>query len=104
MIDCDNLGVVCHGNMFRRPLSTTQPQADVLRIMKHYIATQPFASEYLYIALHADESKEWKECTLKERINIKVDDLAKKALQHAHATQLFFDGQFPLEDFTVYTD
>jgi hypothetical protein len=29
-IDCDNLGMVRHGNKPRRPLSTTQSQADVL--------------------------------------------------------------------------
>jgi hypothetical protein len=34
MEDCDNLGVVCHINKPRHPLSTTQIHADVLRILK----------------------------------------------------------------------
>jgi hypothetical protein len=103
-IDCDNLGVVRHGNMFRWPLATTQPQADVLKIMKRYIVTQPFTLKYLYVASHADDSEAWKDYTLKERINIKVEELAKKALRHAHDTQIFFDGQFPMEEFTVHID
>ena len=44
-IDCDNLGMVRHGNKPWRPLSTTQPQAEVLKILKQYIAHQPFCLE-----------------------------------------------------------
>jgi hypothetical protein len=103
-IDCDNLGVVRHGNKPQRPLSTTQPQADVLKILKQYIAHQPFASKFLYVASHANDVKLWKECSLKERINIKVDSLAKKALWYAHASEKYFDTRFPKEDFTIYTN
>jgi hypothetical protein len=103
-IDCDNLGVVRHGNKPWRPLSTTQPQADILKILKQYIAHQPFASKFLYVPSQADDIKSWKECSLKERINIKVDSLTKKALWYAHALEKYFDGQFPKEDFRIYTN
>jgi hypothetical protein len=43
MEDCNNLGIVQHGNKPWRPLSTTQPQADVLTMLKRYITSQPFA-------------------------------------------------------------
>ena len=72
--------------------------------MKRLILDHPFSLKFLYVASHSDDTKQWKECTLKERINIKVDHLAKKALLAAHASNQFFDGSFPLEDFQVCTD
>ena len=102
--DCNNDGVVKHGNKPFRPLSSTQTNADVLQIMKRLILDHPFSLKFLYVASHSDDTKQWKECTLKERINIKVDHLAKKALLAAHASNQFFDGSFPLEDFQVRTD
>jgi hypothetical protein len=40
--DCDNEGVVKHGNMPYGPVTTTQTQSDVLWVMKQYIIAQPF--------------------------------------------------------------
>jgi hypothetical protein len=48
--------------------------------------------------------KSWKDCSLKQQINIKVDLLAKKALVCAHAADQYFNGQFPLEDFQIHTN
>jgi hypothetical protein len=46
--------------------------------------------------------KEWSECTIKERIDIKVNALvSKKALLHAHTYNTFFHGRFPLDDFLI---
>jgi hypothetical protein len=72
--------------------------------MKCLIAHQPFAVCFLYVASHSDNIQEWSECTIKEQINIKVDKLAKKALIHAHLCSPYFDGNFPLEDFTIFTN
>ncbi len=102
--DCDNDGVVKHGNTPFRPLLSTQSNADILRIMKHMILDHPFHLKFLYVASHSDNNKRWKECSLKERINIKVDHLAKKALLATHASNQYFNGAFPLEDFQVHTD
>ncbi len=41
-------------------------------------------------------------CTLKERMNIKVDSLAKKALICAHATNDYFNCIFSEEDFCIF--
>ncbi len=41
---------------------------------------------------------------IKEKINIKVDHLAKKALKCAHATGTFLDGRFPFEEFQISTN
>jgi hypothetical protein len=38
---------------------------------------------------------------LKERINIKVDSLAKKALKSAHYTGEFIEGTFPNEQIWI---
>jgi hypothetical protein len=43
VVDCDNLGIVHHGNKPWQPLYTTQLQADILKILKRDIANQPFA-------------------------------------------------------------
>ncbi len=101
--DCDNNGVVLHGNSHSRTLSSTQTQADVLRIVKRLISIQPFTTNFFYVASHSDDIKDWSSCTIKERLNIKVDLLAKRALLHAHSCHEYFDGRFPVEDFCVYT-
>ncbi len=49
------------------------------------------------------DTKSWKDCSLKEWINIKIDLLAKKALVCAHAAGQYFNGQFPLDDFQIHT-
>ncbi len=102
--DCDSNGIVKHSNTPFRPLLSTQSNADVLRIMKHMILDHPFCLKFLYVASHSNDTKKWEECSLKERINIKVDHLAIKALLAAHASNQYFDGVFPLEDFQFHTD
>ncbi len=37
-------------------------------------------------------------------VNIRADHLAKKALLATHASNQYFNGVFPLEDFQVHTD
>ncbi len=96
--------MVRHGNKPHHPLSTTQTHADVLWVLKQYIIRQPFALKILYVASHTNNTKSWKDCSLKERINIKVDLLSKKALQCAHVMDEFCNGQFPYEDFQIHTN
>jgi hypothetical protein len=83
---CNNDGVVKHGNTPFRPLLSTQLNADVLRIMKRMILDHQFCLKFLYVTSHSNDTKKLKECSLKERINIKVDHIAKKALLFAHAS------------------
>ncbi len=96
-VDCDNNRVVIHGNSPNTLLSTIQTQANLLRVFKNLVATQKFPVKYKYVQSHADDSKKWKDCSLKERINIKVDSLAKKALKAAHSTEEFITSTFPHE-------
>jgi hypothetical protein len=48
--DCNNDGVVKHGNTPFRPLSSTQSNADVLRIIKRMILDHPFCLKFLYVS------------------------------------------------------
>jgi hypothetical protein len=99
--DCDNNGVVLHGNNFSRPLSASQKQADVIRVMKNLISQHIIFIKFLYVQSHTDDIKKLSECTNKVLMNIVVDDLAQKALCHAHMSGKFFDGNYPSEDFIV---
>ena len=82
--DCDNMGIVTHGNMPHIPLSANPTQADLLRVFKKLVLIQSFTVKYKFVRSHADNSKKWQDCTLKEQINIRVDALAKKAINAAH--------------------
>ncbi len=95
MVDCDNNGVVSHGNTPLQALPTNQTQADVLCAFKHLVAVQPFHVKFKYIQSHSNDTKKWWDCTLKEQINIKVDSLAKKALRSALRSKEFIEGTFP---------
>ena len=96
--DCDNNGIVTHGNTPHIPLSTNQTQADLLRVFKNLVSNQSFTVKYKYVQSHADNSKKWKDCSLKERINIKVDALAKKSIKAAHSTGECIESTFPNEE------
>jgi hypothetical protein len=95
VVDCDNNGIVSHGNEPLHPFPTNQSQTDILHIFKNLISAQPFRVQYKYVQLHADDTKRWQECSLKEQISIKVDSLTKKALMAAHSTGKCIKSAFP---------
>ncbi len=97
-VDCNNNGVVTHRNTPNIPLQTNQTQANLLRILKNIVSTQTFTVKYKYVQSHADNSKKWQDCTLKEQINIKVDALAKKSLKAAHSTDECIESNLPNEE------
>ena len=103
-VDCDNKGVVLHGNSPRRALKEKQAQADVLRVFKRLINEQPGQVTMEWVPSHQDDTKLWHNCTLKEKINIKVDRLAKAALIAAVAENVYVNSGFPGEYITVATD
>jgi hypothetical protein len=55
--DCDNNGVVTHGNTPNIPLQTNQTQANLLCIYKNLVPNQTFTVKYKYIQSHTDDSK-----------------------------------------------
>jgi hypothetical protein len=99
--DCDNNGIVSHGNTPHIPLSTNQTQADLLRVFKNLVLNQSFTVKYRYVQSHVDDSKKWRDCSLKERINIKVDALAQKSIKAAHSTGEVIESTFPKEELWI---
>ncbi len=79
-IHCDNKGVANHGNSAGTSLPEKQAQADVLRSFKQLIRENPFRSCYAWVEGHSVKRKGWANCNTIERINDKVDHLAKLAL------------------------
>ena len=103
-VDCDNKGVVLHGNSAWRPLKEKQAQADVLRCFKQLINEQHAEIKMEWVPSHQDDEKSWTKCTLKEKINIKVDRLAKTALLSAIQHNEYIESGFPGEHITVVAD
>jgi len=101
MVDCDNNGVVIHGNNSIRPLPSNQSQADLLRTFKNLVSSQTFQVQCKYVAPHADNRKKWQVCSLKECINIMVDRLAKKDLKAGHCTGQYIESSFPNEQIWI---
>jgi hypothetical protein len=99
--DCDNNGVVLHGNSFSKPLPASQTQADVLRVMKKLISRQMFTIKFLYVRSRTNKIKKLSECTTAELMHITVDDIAQCALRHSYSSGEFFDGIYPHEDFII---
>ncbi len=83
------------------PFPTNQSQADILCVFKNLVAAQPFCVWYKYVQSHADDTKRWQDCLLKEQINIKVDSLAKKALMAAHSIGKCIKSAFPNEQIWI---
>ena len=79
-IDCDNRGVVQHGNAAGVALKEKQPQADVLRVLKHLITKHCFAVDYQWVASHQGNRKAWRKLLLWEKVNEIVDKLVKQSL------------------------
>jgi hypothetical protein len=96
--DCDNNGIITGGNTPHIPLSANQTQVDLLRVFKNLISIQPFTVKYKYVQSHAEDSKKWQDCILKELINIRADALVKKSIKAAHSTGEFIESNFPNEE------
>ena len=58
-IDCDNNGVVKHGNAPGQKLKEKQAQSDILRRFKQQVSFNPFESDFQWVASHQDNHKSW---------------------------------------------
>jgi predicted RNA-binding Zn-ribbon protein involved in translation (DUF1610 family) len=103
-LDCDNDGVVKHGNKPRRKLKEKQAQSDILRCFKHQVDHNPFHSEFHWVASHQDKHKTWDQLTLREQINVIVDRLAGLGLIAEIANDEYISSNFPFEQIRVTTD
>jgi len=103
-IDCDNDGVVKHGNAPGRKLKEKQAQSDILRCFKQQVEFNPFDSEFHWVASHQDKNKSWCQLTLREKINVIVDRLAGLGLIAGITDGEFISSEFPFEQIRVSTD
>ena len=102
IVNCDNIGVVGHGNNPNEPLPEKQTQADTLRCLKQYIRENFFEVVYEWVAAHQDDDKSWDDLTLKEQLNVIVDSLAKRSLVSAVLNDDFISSLFPFEQVRVH--
>ena len=97
---CDNMGVVKHGNTPFLPLKDKQSHSDVVRLFKQLERELPFPRKYEWVEGHAD-SCIGRKLTLRERLNVRCDALAKEALMEALYSGSFISSDFPFETLRV---
>ena len=56
---------------------------DALRSFKQLIMDHPFEVSYEWVKAHQDDVKNWAQLFLKERLNVIMDEMAKKVLIEA---------------------
>ncbi len=100
MVGCDNNGLFPTGmNPSAHFLPTSQRQ--IFFAFSKTSSAQPFRVQYKYVQSYGNDTKRWRDCSLKERINIKMDSLAKKALMAAHSTGKCIKSAFPNEQIWI---
>jgi hypothetical protein len=94
------MGVVKHGNTPYLPLKDKQSHSDVVRLFKQLERELPFPRVYEWVEGHVDACKG---CllTLRERLNVRCDALAKEALMNALFSGSFISSNFPFETIRV---
>ena len=96
-VECNNVGVVSHGDTPRRGLKEKQAQMDVLRCLKQIIMENSFITTYLWVAKHQDDIKNWEDLTLNIHLKVTVDCLARRAHISSVVEQEFISSKFLLE-------
>ena len=73
-----------------------QPHADILpSCFKQMVMENSFHSDFQWVVSHQDDEKKWKNCTVKEHINVLMDDLAKETLVEVIASRRYIDNRLP---------
>ncbi len=57
VLHCDNEGVVTHGNKSRSSLPQKQEQADLIRLIKYLVVTNPGSARWEWVEGHAIKKK-----------------------------------------------
>ena len=78
VVECDNRGVVNHGNTPTRALKVKEAQADALRSFKQILIDHPCNVSYEWVKAHQDDVKNWTQLSLNEKLNVIGDGMAKK--------------------------
>ena len=98
---CDNFGVIHHASHPESPIKTKQPQADVLTIFTHNLATSTVPWSYHHVLGHLNVTIKFQYLSLPEQLNVMADKLEKEALLEAVATGQYCKPYFLSEDIRV---
>ena len=85
-------------------LKAKQAQADVLRRFKDYINFNPLQVEYQWVSSHEDGNKSWDELSLREKMNVTVNKLAKLGIIAGAREGDLIDNTFPFERVRITID
>ena len=91
-LHCDNLGVVNHRNRVLMSSTQKQVQADLLRLIKYLVATNPGNARWEWGESHAVENRGWAGSSLPEQLNDMADKLANEMLVAAIAGGATIEG------------
>ena len=78
-----------------KALSETQVQANILGHIKYLLRTLPTRTRFTHVLAHMDRVLAFKDMTLQQLLNYKMDKLAGKALVAAVKNDDFITTQFP---------
>jgi hypothetical protein len=100
-VGCNNMGVLQHGNSPQRQILEKQPQSDVLRYFKGFMALSRIGGRMQHVYSHADEYLLEIEMSPAQRVSCRADKLATVALMATEEANEFISRIFPLEKVCV---
>lgn len=101
--NCDNMGVVKHGNNLYGVLKDGQAQADVIRLTKSLDRDLPLQYRYKWVQSHTDDKRKQirRPLTDIEMANNRADSLCKTALIDGLLHRDFISSDFPFEPIRI---
>ena len=103
-IYCDNMGVIHHTSHPDASTSSKQPQADVLLAFTNNLKMSSLHWQYHHVLSHLDDTSEFKDLSLPEKLNVLADKLAKDALLEAIDKSQFCKPFYPNEHMRIVID
>ncbi len=100
-VECNNMGVVRHGNSPQCPMLETQPQSDILQSFKGLIALSRVGGRIQHVYGHADKYLLEAAMSSAQQVNCQADTLATAALMAMVEANEFISSIFPSEKVCV---
>jgi hypothetical protein len=94
---CDNMGIVKHASRHNSPIGEKQVHADVISLIKQYIRDSNCPISYEHVYGHLDDILQWDQLSDTQKLNVRMDTLAKRALMAAITNRDFITSIFPFE-------
>jgi hypothetical protein len=106
LIVCDNEGALYKSSYRPLRIKNGAKQADLLRALRSLKLHKQFQFRYQHVDSHQDKYKTWRQLSLLEQLNVKVDELAKSAVARSRRPNLPDRGRqlLPLEKIAVFVD